>query len=81
MYLNDLLPHTSKYTSESLKKTKNKIKWRFQSGARKTSNMVELKQLYKEWDEIPPQQCERLIVCYPKCLIAVLAAKAGTSSY
>ncbi len=50
--------------------------------ARKPSNVAELKQFCKEeWDKIHPQQCERLIASYRKCLIAVVAAKGGTTSY
>ncbi len=50
--------------------------------ARKPSNVAELKQFCKEeWAKIPPQQCERLIPSYHKRLIAVVAAKGGTTSY
>ncbi len=43
---------------------------------------VELKQFYKEdWDKIHPQRCEKLIASNHKCLIAVVAAKGGTTSY
>ncbi len=48
----------------------------------KPSNVTELKQFCKEeWAKIPPQQCERLIASYRKRLIAVVAAKGGTTSY
>ncbi len=92
--------HTSKSTSEWLKKNKSKVlEWPSQSldlnliemlwhdlkqsfHARKSSNVAELKQFCKEeWAKIPPQRCERLIVSYRKCLIAVVAAKGGTTSY
>ncbi len=84
--------HTSKSTSEWLKKTK----LRFWSGqvkvwahdlkqsfhARKSSNVAELKQFCKEeWAKIPAQRCERLIASYRKRLFAVVAAKGGTTSY
>ncbi len=46
----------------------------------KPSNVAELKQLCKEWAKIPPQRCERLIACYCKHLIAVIAAKGDTTS-
>ncbi len=50
--------------------------------ARKPSNAAELKQFCKEeWAKIPPQRCERLIASYRKRLIAVVAAKCGTTSY
>ncbi len=50
--------------------------------ARKPSNVAELKQFCKEeWTKIPPQRCERLIASYCKRLIAVVAAKGGTTSY
>ncbi len=49
--------------------------------AQKPSNVAELKQLCKEeWAKIPPQRCERLIACYCKHLIAVIAAKGDTTS-
>ncbi len=92
--------HTSKSTSEWLKKNKIKVLecpnqspdlnpiemlWhnRKQSiHARKPSNVAELKQFCKEeWAKIPPQRCERLIASHRKCLIAVVAAKGGTTSY
>ncbi len=48
----------------------------------KPSNVTELKQFCKEeWAKIPPQRCERLIARYHKRLIAVVAAKGGTTSY
>ncbi len=47
----------------------------------KSSNVAELKQFCKEWVKIPPQWCERLIASYHKRLIAVVAAKGGTTSY
>ncbi len=48
----------------------------------KPSNVAELKQFCKEeWAKIPPQRCERLIASNRKCLIAVVAAKGGTTSY
>ncbi len=48
----------------------------------KPSNVAELKQFCKEeWAKIPPQRCERLIASYRKHLIAVAAAKGGTTSY
>ncbi len=50
--------------------------------ARKPSNVAELKQFCKEeWAKIPPQRCERLIASFHKRLIAVIAAKSGTTSY
>ena len=49
--------------------------------ARKPSNVAELEQFCKEWVKIPPQRCERLIASYRKCLIAVVAAGGGTTSY
>ncbi len=50
--------------------------------ARKASNVAELKQFCKEeWAKIPPQRCEGLIASYRKRLIAVVAAKDGTTSY
>ena len=50
--------------------------------ARKPSNVAELKEFCKEeWSKIPPQRCERLIGSYHKHLIAVEAAKGGTTSY
>ncbi len=94
------LKHTSKSTSEWLKKNKIKVlEWPSQSPdlnliemlwhdlkqsihAQKPSNVAELKQFCKEeWAKIPPQRCERLIVSYHKRLIAVVAAKGGTTSY
>ncbi len=92
--------HTSKSTSEWLKKNKIKVfEWPSQSPdlnpiemlwhdlkqsihARKPSNVAELKQFCKEeWAKIHPQRCERLIASYRKHLIAVVAAKGGTTSY
>ncbi len=91
--------HTSKSTSELLKKNKMKVlEWPNQSPdlnpiemlwhdlkqsihARKPSSVAEWKQFCKEeWAKIPPQWCERLIASYHKCLIAVVAAKSGTTS-
>ncbi len=83
---------TSKSTSEWLKKNKSKVlEWPSQSPdkdlkqsfhARKPSNVAELKQFCnEEWAKITPQRCERLMVSYRKCLIAVVAAKDGTTSY
>ncbi len=47
----------------------------------KPSNVAELKQFCKEeWAKIPPHRCERLIASYRKRLIAVVAAKGGTTS-
>ncbi len=85
--------HTSKSTSEWLKKNKIKVldlnpiemlwhdlKHSIDSG--KASNVAELKQYCKEeWAKIPPQWCERLIASYRKRLIAVVAAKGRTTSY
>ncbi|KAK3548669.1 hypothetical protein QTP70_016419 [Hemibagrus guttatus] len=92
--------HTSKSTSEWLKKNKMKtLEWPSQSPglnpmemlwhdlkkvvhARKPSNVAELQQFCKdEWAKIPPQRCNRLIASYGKCLIAVVAAKGGPTSY
>ncbi len=48
----------------------------------KPSSVAELKKICKkEWAKIPPQRCERLIASFRKCLIAVVAAKGGTTSY
>ena len=50
--------------------------------ARKPSNVAELKQFCKEeWAKIPQQRCKRLIASYRKRLIAVVAAKGGTTNY
>ncbi len=50
--------------------------------ARKPSSVAELQQFCKEESaKIPPQRCERLIASYRKRLIAVVAAKGGTTSY
>ncbi len=50
--------------------------------ARKPSNMAELKQFCEEeWAKIVPQRCERLIARYRKHLIAIVAAKGGTTTY
>ncbi len=88
--------HTSKSTSEWLKKNKIKVlEWPSQNPiemlwhdlkqslhARKPSNVAELKQFCKEeWAKIPPQRWERLLASYRKCLIAVVGAKGGTNSY
>ncbi len=92
--------HTSKSTSEWLKKDKIKVlEWLSQSPdlnpiemlwhdvkqsihARKQSNVAELKQFCKEqWDKIAPQRGETLIASYREHLIAVVAAKGGTTSY
>ncbi|KAK3533109.1 hypothetical protein QTP70_007310 [Hemibagrus guttatus] len=92
--------HTSKSTSEWLKKNKMKtLEWPSQSPdlnpiemlwhdlkkvvhARKPSDVAELQQFCKdEWAKIPPQCCNRLIASYRKRLIAVVAAKGGTTSY
>ena len=44
-------------------------------------NVADLKLFCKEkWAKIPPQRCERLIASYRKRLIAVVAAKGGTTS-
>ncbi|KAK3552029.1 hypothetical protein QTP70_031581 [Hemibagrus guttatus] len=88
--------YTSKSTSEWLKKNKMKtLEWPSQSPdlnpiemlwhdlkkvvhARKPSNVAELQQFCKdEWAKIPPQRCNS----YGKCLIAVVAAKGGPTSY
>ncbi len=48
----------------------------------KPSNEAELKQFWKEeWAKIHPPRYERLIASYCKRLIAVVAAKGGTTSY
>ncbi len=48
--------------------------------AQKPSNVAELKLFCtEEWAKIPPQRCERLIASYCKRLIAVIAAKGGSS--
>ncbi len=92
--------HTSKSTSEWLKKNKMKVlEWPNQSPdlnpiemlwhdleqsfhARKLFSVAELKQFCKdEWAKIPTQRCERLTASYRKCLIAVVAANGGTTSY
>jgi hypothetical protein len=50
--------------------------------ARKPTNYTELKQFcMEEWDKIAPQRYERLINNYRKCLVAVIAAKGGTTRY
>ncbi len=50
--------------------------------ALKPSNVAELEQFCKEeWAKIPPQRCERLIASFRKRLIAVVAAKGGTTNY
>ncbi len=50
--------------------------------ALKPSNVAELKQFCKEEGaKIHPQRCERLIASYHKRLIAVVAAKSGTTFY
>ncbi len=85
---------TSKSTSEWLKKNNSKVlEWpninpmlwhdlKQSIHARKPSNVAKLKQFCKEeWARIPPQRCERLIASYHKLLIAVVAAKGGTTSY
>uniref|UniRef100_A0AAR2LJV0 Transposase n=1 Tax=Pygocentrus nattereri TaxID=42514 RepID=A0AAR2LJV0_PYGNA len=92
--------HTSKSTTEWLKKNKMKtLEWPSQSPdlnpiemlwydlkkavhARKPSNVTELEQFCKdEWAKIPPERCKRLIASYRKCLVAVVAAKGGPTSY
>ncbi|KAF7645946.1 hypothetical protein LDENG_00195770 [Lucifuga dentata] len=85
--------HTSKSTSEWLKQNKMKVLEQSSQSpdlnpiemaihARKPSNVAELKQFCKEeWAKITPQRCERLIASYRKRLIAVVAAKGGTTSY
>jgi hypothetical protein len=35
----------------------------------------------EEWAKMPLQQCERLINNYRKCLVVVIRAKGGTTSY
>ncbi len=48
----------------------------------KPSNVAELKQFCEEeWVKMHPQRRERLIGSYHKCLIAVVDAKGGTTSY
>ncbi len=47
----------------------------------KPSNVAELKQFCEEeWAKIPPQRCDRLNASYRKHLIAVVAAKSGTTN-
>lgn len=79
------LKHTINFTSE-----KKVVEWLHQSQSsfrrmtlnRKPFNVAEVEQFWKkEWAKIPLQLCERLIASYYKCLIAVLAAKGGTTSY
>ncbi|KAF7641491.1 hypothetical protein LDENG_00280010 [Lucifuga dentata] len=53
------------------------LKWA--AHAQKPSNVAELKQFCREeWNNIPPQQCTRLISNYRKLLVTVVAAKCGT---
>ena len=48
----------------------------------KPTNIAELKQFCMDkLAKIPPQRCERLINNYRKCLVGVIAAKGGTTSY
>ncbi len=88
--------HTSKSTSEWLKK--NKMEWPSQSSdlnpfemlwhdikkavhARKHSNVAELLFCQDDCAKMPPQRCNRLFASYRKRLIAVVAAKGGPTSY
>jgi hypothetical protein len=49
---------------------------------RNSKNIAERKQFCKEeWSKIPPDRCEGLICNYRKCLVEVIAAKVGSSSY
>ncbi|KAF7650076.1 hypothetical protein LDENG_00131870 [Lucifuga dentata] len=79
--------HTSKSTSECQSPDLNPIEMLWHNlkqavHARKPSNVAELKQFCKEeWAKITPQRCERLIASYRKCLIAVVAAKGGTTRF
>ncbi|KAF7650410.1 hypothetical protein LDENG_00126420 [Lucifuga dentata] len=79
--------HTRKSTSECQSPDLNPIEMLWHDlkqavHARKPSNVAELKQFCKEeWAKITPQRCERLIASYRKRLIAVVAAKGGTTSY
>lgn len=51
-------------------------------GLEKPSNLVEFKQLYKEkLVQIPPLWCKNVFASYGKLLMAVNAAKGGTTSY
>lgn len=44
--------------------------------------VAKVKQFSKEaWAKFPPQRCERLIFNYLRCLVAVVHAKGGTTSY
>ncbi|MGH0175353.1 UNVERIFIED_CONTAM: hypothetical protein FKN15_070513 [Acipenser sinensis] len=50
--------------------------------AQKPTIVTELKQFcMEEWAKIPPRRCEGLINNYRKCLVAVIAAKGGVTSY
>uniref|UniRef100_A0AAY4B9U9 Transposase n=1 Tax=Denticeps clupeoides TaxID=299321 RepID=A0AAY4B9U9_9TELE len=70
--------HTSKSTSEWLKKNKkNTLEWPSQSPNLNPIEMLwqdlasELQQFCKdEWAKIPPERCKRLVTSYRKCLIA-----------
>ena len=49
---------------------------------RQPKNIVELKQFCKEeWSKIPPSRCTGLICNCRTCLVEVIAAKGGSTSY
>jgi transposase len=50
--------------------------------ARAPRNLTELEQFcLEEWAKIPAERCERLVSSFRRRLLAVVAAKGGTTKY
>ncbi len=46
------------------------------------ANVQELEQIAKEeWEKISANKCNKLIDCFKKCLVAVIAAKGCATKY
>ena len=46
------------------------------------SNLTELKRIYREeWEKLPKYSCAKLVVSYPRRLVAVVTGKGASTKY